>query len=318
MSVEIIILIILGVILLLLFLVTFYCYLATFYRNKKKVQDVYSLPDKDLYLPYKPKLDELYYSLLDIKYEDILIKSYDNTKLSAKYYHNSDQKVIQIMFHGYKGSGIVDFCGGHKLARDLKHNILLLDQRGAGKSNTHTITFGIKERYDCVEWIKYCINRFGDDVRIILVGISMGGATVLMASELDLPKNVIGIVADSPFTSPKDIISKVIRDMRLSPKLVYPFIKMAARIYGQFKLEESDSIKAVKNSKVPILVIHGERDNFVPCKMSKQIAENSNGNVEFHSFPGAGHGFSFMTDPDRYKKIATDFFEKCLEKGSKN
>lgn len=318
MRVEIIILIILGVTLLLLFIVTLYCYFATFYRNKNKIQDVYSLPDKDLYLPYKPKLDELYYTLLDIKHEDILITSFDNTKLSAKYYHNSDEKIIQIMFHGYKGSGVVDFCGGHKLARDINHNILLIDQRGAGKSNTHTITFGIKERFDCLEWINYCINRFGDDVKIILVGVSMGASTVLMASELNLPNNVIGIVADSPFTSPKDIISKVIKDMKLSPKLVYPFIKLSARIFGHFKLEETDSIKAVKNSKVPILIIHGERDSFVPCHMSKQIAENANGNVEFHSFEGAGHGFSFMTNPDRYIKITNEFYEKCLKKGPKN
>lgn len=317
MKVEIIILIVLGAILLLLFIVTYYCYLATFYRNKKKIQDVYSLPDKDLYLPYKPKLDELYYSLLDIKYEDVLIKSYDNTKLSAKYYHNSDEKVIQIMFHGYKGSGEVDFCGGHKLAHNINHNVLLVDQRAAGSSNTHTITFGIKERYDCLEWIKYCINRFGDDIKIILVGVSMGGATVLMASELTLPKNVVGIVADSPFTTPKDIICKVITDMKLPPKLIYPFIKIAARVYGNFNLEESDSIKAVKNSTVPILVIHGERDSFVPCEMSKQIAENANGNVQFESFLGAGHGFSFMTDPDRYIKITTKFYEKCLKEGSK-
>lgn len=317
MSPEIIILIIFVVFLLLLFLVLLYCYFATFYRNKHKVQDVYSLPDKDLYLPYKPKLDKLYYELLDIKYEDVLITSYDNTRLSAKYYHNSDEKIIQIMFHGYKGSGVIDFCGGHKLARDIHHNILLVDQRGAGKSNTHTITFGIKERFDCLEWIKYCINRFGEDVRIILVGVSMGASTVLMASELNLPKNVIGIVADSPFTSPKDIISKVIRDMKLSPKLVYPFIKLSAKVFGHFNLEESDSMKSVKNSNIPILIIHGERDSFVPCHMSKQIADNANRNVEFHSFPGAGHGFSFMTNPDRYIKITNEFYEKCLRKGSK-
>ena len=292
--------------------------MKAFYRNKNTIQDIYSLPDKDLYLPYKPMLDELYYELLDIKYEEIIIKSYDKTQLSAKYYHNSDEKVIQIMFHGYKGNGVVDFCGGHKLARDLKHNILLVDQRGAGNSNTHTITFGIKERFDCLEWVKYCIERFGEDVKIILVGVSMGGATVLMASELDLPKNVVGIVADSPFTSPKDIINKVITDMKLSPKLVYPFIKLSAKVFGRFNLEERNSIEAVKNSSLPILVIHGERDSFVPCDMGKQIAGNGKDNIEFYSFPGAGHGFSFMTDPEKYKTITENFYEKCLKNGSKN
>ena len=316
MRTEYIILIIILTILLLFQLLVFYCYMATFYNNKKKLLDVYSLPDKDLYLPYKPELDILYYTLLDLKYEKVKIKSFDKTTLSAKYYQVSDQKIIQIMFHGYKGSGETDLCGAHKLARDLNHNILLVDQRGAGETSSNTITFGIKERLDCLEWIKYCINRFGSDIKIILVGVSMGASTILMASELDLPENVKGIIADSPFTTPKEIISKVIKDMKMPPKLVYPFIKIAAKEFGRFNLEETNSIKAVKNSKIPILVIHGDRDNFVPCEMSKQIADNSNGNVQFELFPKAGHGFSFMTDTERYKQITQKFYEKCLKEAN--
>ncbi len=61
------------------------------------------------------------------------------------------------------------------------HNVLMIEERAHLESEGHTITFGIKERYDALDWIRYALQRFGEDTRIILVGISMGAATVLMA-----------------------------------------------------------------------------------------------------------------------------------------
>ena len=131
-----------------------------------------------------------------------------------------------------------------------------------------------------------------------------------MSAELDLPENVIGIIADCPYSSPKDIILKVGHDMKLPIKLLYPFIKLGAKLYGHFDLEAADAAEAVCHAKIPVLIIHGEDDKFVPCSMSKKIyeafkASNPDGDIIFETFPGADHGISFLVNPDRYRQIVS-------------
>ena len=136
----------------------------------------------------------------------------------------------------------------------------------------------------------------------------MGATTVLMAAGLGLPENVIGIIADCPYSSPKEIIMKVCSDMKLPARLMYSFVRLGAKLYGHFDLEAADAAEAVCHAKVPILLIHGEDDRFVPCSMSQKIFErfkeaNPDGNMLLETFPGAGHGISFMEDEVRYGRI---------------
>ena len=104
------------------------------------------------------------------------------------------------------------------------------------ESEGNVITFGIKERHDCISWINFVIEEFGEDIEIALAGVSMGGSTVLLASGMDLPKNVKMILADSSFHNAKDIIKKCVKDLKLPADIFYPFIKLGAKLYGKFDL----------------------------------------------------------------------------------
>ena len=301
------------VIVILLFILgfSFFAYYLVFFVPTKHKEDVYAIPSGEQYLKDRDTMLALIKEIDSLPYERVYIKAKDGIKLSGRYYHVKDDAPLQIQFPGYKGSSIRDFCGGNKLARDLGFNILLVDQRAHGMSKGHTITFGIKERYDCLSWIEYALERFGNDVSIYLAGVSMGGATVLMASQFNLPKNVHGIVADCPFTTPPDVIKKVCKDMKYNPKIMYPFIYLGALLFGHFKLDSANSAEAVKYTQIPILLIHGEDDNIVPCEMSKEIKSNCNGYSELHTFPNAGHGISYIVDNKRYTQVATSFLEHC-------
>ena len=126
------------------------------------------------------------------------------------------------------------------------NRVLLPDHAAHGRSEGKYLSFGIKESRDCLAWIDFLIDHFGADVKIILTGISMGAATVVMAGGEELPPNVIGILADCGYSTPKEIMEKVIREMGLPPKLSYPFVKLAARIFGHFDLEETSPMEALK------------------------------------------------------------------------
>lgn len=301
--------------LLLIVGVAYCCYWMAFYNPESRHKDAAYVSTGNHYSGISPRLKQLYQDLEAEAYERVYMMSYDGLRLSARYYHVRDGAPLQIQFHGYRGSGIRDFCGGNMLARKAGFNTLLVDQRAHGQSQGSTMTFGIKERFDCVDWVNYSLDRFGRDTQIILAGISMGAATVLMASELDLPENVKGIIADCPYSSPGAIIRKVIRDMKIPPSVTYPFVVLGGLIFGRFKVWEASAVEAVKNTNIPILLAHGASDKFVPSSMSREIYEACCSEKYLELYPEAGHGLSFVYDEDRYEKMLERFVDFCLFPG---
>ncbi|MCR5741630.1 MAG: alpha/beta hydrolase, partial [Gammaproteobacteria bacterium] len=280
-------------------LVLFILFMSVFYAGKNDDYNIPVNPQYDLHHDYMVSLID---NLRKLEYEDVYIKGYDKKRLHAKYYHMSDEKDVAICFHGYRGTAIRDFSGGSSLLIELKQNLLLIDERGQEKSKGLCMTFGVKERLDVKCWIDYAKERLGEDVRVSLYGVSMGAATILMASSNNYP-NVKRIIADSPFVSPKEIISKVIKkDLHMPPKIFYPLVSLSALIYGHFRLNSVDAREEVKKTHIPILIIHGEDDRFVPCEMS-DIKEYNPEMIERVTFPNAGHGISYLEDEERYKRV---------------
>lgn len=306
---------ILLALLLLLLLICYICYRIAFYAPKRVADADVSiqLPDGEQYVVVRRGIQKSVDEMLARPFEPVWITSFDGTKLFARYYHTADGAPVQILFHGYKSSAILDCCGGSHFAIELGQNALVVDQRSHGKSEGKAITFGIKERKDCLCWIEYVLDRFGSDTKIVLAGLSMGAATVLMAADQKLPENVVGIIADCPYSAPSEIIKKVCRvEMHLPDKLMYPFIKLAAKLYANFDLEESSAISATQHTKLPILLIHGEADSFVPCDMSRAMKKSNPNQITLVTIPGAGHGLAYMTDPKCYEEAVKEFTKKIL------
>lgn len=293
----------------ILLLGSLYAYKIAFY-SPKKGRDQINRPQDPQYDPYRPEMRRIFHQLNDRPFERVAIRSRDGLQLSGRYYHISDGAPLDIGFHGYRSHPVTDFSGGSELSFQLGHNLLLVDQRAHGHSEGCTITFGILERQDLLCWVNYALERFGADVKIVLYGVSMGGATVLMAADQALPDNVKGIVADCPFAVPLDVILHVGRSTPFPNWLIKPFAILGARIWGGFDLLETDGIRALRNAKAPVLIIHGEDDRYVPCSMSEAAAEANPEMVERFTFPGAAHGISYLVDTPRYHQIVKTFLEK--------
>lgn len=308
-----IILILIFLVIIILLASSYYAYRIVFYSPARDPEVLYKLPKGKQYEPLLADIHQWIHEVLELPYEEVITSSHDGQKLFARYYYTADNAPVQIMVHGYKSSAYLDFCGGIKLAKKCGHNVLVIDQRSHGRSEGSTITFGIQERKDCVCWIQYINQRFGTDTKIILSGLSMGAATVLMTTTLNLPKNVVGIVADCPYSSPKEIIQKVCRDdMKLPVKLIYPFVKLGAKLFGHFDLEECDSYIGVKHTELPVLIFHGDKDLFVPCEMSKEIKRINPEKVRLEIVPDAGHGLAYVVNPTQYETAILDFFQMIL------
>jgi len=288
-----------------------YAYRIAFYSSPKRHGGDRDMLQGEQYAPYKPEMDALIRELEAIPYEEVETTSFDGLRLSGKYYFVKEGAPLQILFSGYRGDAVRDMCGGSMLARMAGHNAIIVDQRAHGKSGGTTICFGVKEKYDALSWVNYAIERFGKEVRIVLSGVSMGAATVLEATGLELPENVKGVIADCPFSSAEEIIRKTCLDRGFPPKLAYPFVKAGARLFGNLKIE-GGAAEAVKKSKVPVMIFHGEDDRFVPCEMSRKIYQSCASEKYLLTIPNAAHGISFLVDKELYLKHLNEFIERIL------
>ena len=138
----------------------------------------------------------------------------------------------------------------------------------------------------------------------------MGGATVLMASDIGLPNNVIGILADCPYSSPKAILCSVIKQLGFPVKLTYQMAKLSAKWIGKFDVEEASALEAIRNSQIPILILHGDADDFVPCYMSIDCQAAGKDNVRLKLIKGAAHGMSHCVDTKSYEEAVYAFFQE--------
>ena len=299
---------------LLLFLIFVFvsarlAYKLAFFSDRTKTANPYKYLDGDE--EWQIKTRRRVDMLLATEYTDLYITSRDGLKLHAYYKPGREGAPLAIMCHGYRSTPFSDFSGGAPLAMEKGFSVLLIDQRAHGRSEGKTITFGILERYDVLDWSLFMKEKFSPS-KIILFGVSMGAATVLMAGALPLPPEVVGIVADCPFSSPAKIISKVTREKGFPEWLFRAPTLVAARLFGGFNLLASSPVRAMRKCSLPVLLIHGDADGYVPHTMSLEIYSAREAGTTHLTFAGADHARSFITDTEKYKKALLDFEDKIL------
>ena len=287
-----------------------FCFRKVFYSPMNRKCDPYALPRGEQYQRERERMLSLVREMDGIPYEPVTITAFDGTKLFGRYYHVRDGAPLQLQFHGYHGAALRDFCGGLVLALKCGHNALLVDQRAHGKSGGRCLSFGINERHDCLSWIEYARTRLGEQTKIILSGLSMGASTVLMASSLPLPENVVGIIADCGYSSPEEIIREVLSHSHYPKKAAYALVRLGGRIWGGFDIESCTATDALTEAKVPVLFIHGDDDRFVPYEMSVKNHAACQSEKYFLSVAGAGHGLSYTIAPKEYKEAVIGFIER--------
>lgn len=284
-------------------------YFSVFARCRDMKEDVPPPVREDVSGRLAAKYGELHSAACALEGESIGLRSRDGIELRGKFYRFSGEGPVMLFFHGYHGHPLRDGCGMMKLARELGTDVLVPDQRAHGESGGRTITFGVREQYDCLDWIQYLLDRFGSGRKIILSGVSMGASTVLMAADR-LPGNVAGIIADCGYTTAEAIIRHVSRQIRLPEGMGFALAKADARLFGGVDLSAASAPEALVRCRAPVLFIHGEGDSFVPADMSRENYEACTAPKRFLTVPGAEHAMSFLVDEEAYTTAVKEFLSE--------
>lgn len=250
---------------------TAYFYRRTMIRNNAYMKRTMKMAGTD-WNQYMDIIQDRKEKLVANPHQDLYLTSDDGLKLHGTWFPNQDAKKIVICFHGYTSQGMNDFVGLSDYFLRNGFAMLLVDERAHGMSEGEQIGFGCLDRHDAMGWIRKVIEICGEDVEILLHGISMGGATVLMTAGLELPAQVKALVSDCGFTSPKYVFTHVLHTMYHLP--AFPMIQIASLVNQKragYGLDDCNAAREVGKAKIPVSLIHGDADTFVPCSMCELI-----------------------------------------------
>lgn len=252
----------------------------------------------------------------DQNFERLTLTSRDGLKLSGYYLPASKptDKLV-ILTHGYLGNAKQMGLFGQHYHNDLEYNIFMPDARGHGKSEGNYYGFGWPDRLDLIDWTQLLVEKLGTDIKVVYHGLSMGAATVLMASgEEELPSQVKAIIADSPYASVYQLFQYQMNRMFHLP--AFPLLdstSVLTKIRAGYSFREASALKEVEKTSVPILYIHGESDTFVPTELTKDLYRHTSSDAELYLVPNANHGESIALDEDKYNMKIDQFLNRYIE-----
>ena len=289
-----ILLVLLVIIIICLFLIK-----ETFVRNDK----LDTTPAWYEYINANQEGREYIYSLNP---EDLYINSFDNLKLHAIFINNNINKTIMCV-HGYKAKdGLYDFGMSVRFLNSLGYNLLFVDNRAHGLSQGKYIGFGVLDSIDVNSWVDYLVTNMNQET-IILYGMSMGAATVMNAQN----NKVKAIIADCGFASGYDEVAYQIKKMyHLSPFPIIPISNVLLKLLAHYSLKEKEAYKSIKNYKNNLLIIHGDKDHFVPTGDAYKIFDNATCHKKILIVPGASHAKSYLKDTKLYEQTIKEFLDE--------
>lgn len=240
------------------------------------------------------------------KSEKFEMKSDRGETLCGWYYPcgEGNSKKMVLFFHGYHSCG-AEAAG---MFREFYHSrgfdIFAIDTTACGESGGRVIGYGVLESADGLKWIDFLREHFGEDIKLVLHGISLGAATVMKMSDR-VPENVKFIVEDSGFTDARDILKK-------KSGALFPLMAWMQKVFGHCDVAESCVLDNVKNAKAPILVVHGQGDDFVPFEMAPKVFELCPEGSDTLFTPELKHTETSHYNRTGYEAKLDEFMEKYI------
>lgn len=259
--------------------------------------------------------------LLDCpEYEEMHVTSEDGFTLAGHILRtNPSSKHWLIFVHDYDGTWLEGMLYARHWS-NWRFNLLFIEQRACGASESQLMGAGWKERRDIIVWTHALVEAEGSDIRIVLAGHAMGAATIASAvGESDLPEQVSVGVCDSAYT---DIWNVLIPLLKAQGAMVHPTIDVTSLVlrnmHGGTNLLAVRPLEGAKRSRIPLLFLHGERDVAIPPYMALDFNLEAAGaaageNHQLVTFPHAGHLLCSLSDPDLYFSTVHDFVMPYVE-----
>jgi uncharacterized protein len=231
-------------------------------------------------------------SQIGLAFEDVFLTTQDGLQLHGWFIPHQESRATLVWFHGNAGN-ISDRLLNIKLLHDnIKADIFIFDYRGYGRSEGNISEEGTY--LDGEAAIQYLLGRRNTGARqLVLFGRSLGAA---VAAEMAIRFNSSGLILESPFVSIREMASAI-----------FPALPIGFLLRTRY-----DVIEKVRNLKVPLLVLHGDRDEVVPFAQGKKVFDVAPQPKTFHRIVGASHNNTFIVGGEKYFRALREFIESTF------
>lgn len=240
-----------------------------------------------------------------------MIQSFDGLNLVATYIPNPKTVGrLAILAHGlgYSREQMIPYA---RIFMSLGYDVLMPDARAFGDSQGHTIGYGWLDRLDYERWITMALDQLGLDIDIVLMGISMGAATVMATSGEPLPDNVKAIVEDSGYADLYDEAKfRLTHKFHLPAYPIMPVANRLAHVRAGYGFKDGRILQRVMAGGLPILMIHGSKDQTVPVRNAHTLYDQLPQQKGLYIDPDARHVEAIRTHPDRYQEVLDEFLHE--------
>lgn len=241
----------------------------------------------------------------------VTVTASDGEKLVGHWFACPTARRIIVAMHGWRSSWSGDFGTIADFWHSHDCSVLYAEQRGQGSSGGQYIGFGLTERFDCQRWVQWVNSQNSQNLPVYLAGVSMGATTVLMASALALPENVMGVMADCGFTSATDIWRHVAeKNLHLHYGLHSLFANRLCYARIQMRPDSYSTLDAMEKCRIPVILAHGTQDSFVPVEMTYENYRACRAPKRLLIVPGADHGMSHFLEKGRYESAMESFWQE--------
>ncbi|HZJ78397.1 MAG TPA: alpha/beta hydrolase [Clostridia bacterium] len=303
-------LLVVAVLIIIVLVVAFIAFKMTIVRRAKKPET------EEIYINRERNREKNNAYFLSHEPEDVSIITPDGLTLRGWYAPaENPTKRFVIFSHGYRCNGPDEFSHIYPFYHHkLGYNCLFPDHRAHGRSEGKYIGFGALDYKDILLWVGYLIGRFGDDIEIILHGISMGAATVMLVNQAEPPEQVKLVIEDCGYTNAHEQISETLKSMiGFKFDLLVRLCSFVCKMRAGYELSDADCLSNMSKSKNPILFIHGDNDAFVPTQMGLSLYESCDSvPCDLLLVEGAIHAFSYYDAQEDYEAKVKEFIDKHI------
>jgi uncharacterized protein len=253
-------------------------------------------------------------SFPDLHAEPLSFHSSTGINLVGRWFRGTNRSTI-VLANGYGDTqdqmlSIADFL--HRAG----FNVLTYNMRSRAGSGGEYVTLGVYEQNDLISALDYlCTLSDVDPQRLGALGVSMGGAVVILAAARD--KRIKAVVDDCGFSDAPSVIAASFEHFIHLPS--FPFAPVTIWIADERAGIDVDSVRPMdviaRISPRPIFIIHGLDDFTVPVENSKQNFAHAREPKQLWLVPGAKHGKAHSVAKAEYERRVTAFFDKALKNG---
>ena len=251
----------------------------------------------------------------DAELRDVSVQAIDGAILRGWYVrpHEFNGHAV-ILLHGITDNreGV---AGYGEMFLEHGYAVLLPDARRHGESGGDLATYGLKESDDVHRWVDWLYSREIRPLQCVYgFGESYGAA--LMLQSLAVEPRYCAVVVESSFSTAREMsYERVSGPLHLKPwfgKTVGLPVIAAAVVYARVRygvdLLAPNPLEALKNSQVPVLLIHGAQDRSISPRHAMMLAKADPGRAQLWLVPNAGHTMAWAASHQEFERRVLNWF----------